>query len=237
MHASRRGLGLAAALLAAATAAGGCGSATPTAASPELEGEASADEVEAAEATAPDSPSTPTRPDASCGDGTCSSSETAESCPRDCREGCGDQVCTDGETAASCYVDCTAETFTFPLPGDDFHGEDSGPQTYFWRLHQYVEGRRSSRLHVVTRAEINLIFDDNGLTCDTQDVQVLVNGAVVGTFSISGSDRSVQQTFSFQPIAGPDYVVRYITTREVAAGCGAASYSRSGDSKLTLAGP
>lgn len=48
-------------------------------------------------------------PDTSCGDGTCTSDESAGSCPLDCGGGggeCGDQECDAGETPEACPQDC-----------------------------------------------------------------------------------------------------------------------------------
>lgn len=44
--------------------------------------------------------------DASCGDGSCDSGETASNCPSDCTT-CGDNLCTGAETLASCPGDCS----------------------------------------------------------------------------------------------------------------------------------
>ncbi|MDP7040082.1 MAG: hypothetical protein QGI45_13055, partial [Myxococcota bacterium] len=48
---------------------------------------------------------------ASCGNGTCESGETAESCAADCSEepseSCGDGTCDADESFASCPADCS----------------------------------------------------------------------------------------------------------------------------------
>lgn len=46
-------------------------------------------------------------PTGTCGDGTCSTSETCDTCPADCRcEGCGDGVCGEAEDCNGCASDC-----------------------------------------------------------------------------------------------------------------------------------
>src|SRR5690349_901256 len=40
-----------------------------------------------------------------CGDHTCETGETAQTCPADCTT-CGNNVCDAGETAQSCPADC-----------------------------------------------------------------------------------------------------------------------------------
>jgi uncharacterized repeat protein (TIGR02543 family) len=42
----------------------------------------------------------------SCGDGTCTADENANSCPVDCTAECGDSYCTHDENAATCSNDC-----------------------------------------------------------------------------------------------------------------------------------
>jgi len=63
-------------------------------------------------------------PEPVCGDGNCDSSETAESCPTDCKAPepptpvCGDEKCDSSETAESCPTDCKPPAPPEPVCGD-----------------------------------------------------------------------------------------------------------------------
>jgi hypothetical protein len=126
---------------------------------------------------------------------------------------------------------CSMVTVSFPQVGDTRSGAGGG--LYFWQLGDHVEGSRTTTLPPVGRADINLQIEMNGLTCDTQDIEVRINGTVVGTFSIAGGDAVIARSFTFPPIAGPTYTLRYHTSRMVAGGCGASGYSNIG-STVTL---
>ncbi len=137
-----------------------------------------------------------------------------------CGVACGmDESCVSG----ACMAVPTTTTITFPATGDTRVGAGSG--TYFWRLGDYVEGTRMTTLSTLTSVSFDLQLVMNGLTCDTQDVTLSINGTDVGTFSIAGGATSVMQSYSFAPIAGPTYTLRLETTRQVASGCGASGYA------------
>ncbi|MFA6131999.1 MAG: fibronectin type III domain-containing protein [Patescibacteria group bacterium] len=61
-----------------------------------------------------------------CGDGTCGSTETSESCPSDCPvipvEVCGDGSCNGSETTGSCPADCAVEVPVTDVCGDSVCG-------------------------------------------------------------------------------------------------------------------
>lgn len=122
------------------------------------------------------------------------------------------------------------ETVVFPSAADTIvpdHGN-------LWPLGSYVEGARATALTRVTRVDMHLALAANVLTCDTQDMRLLINGTQVGTFSIAGGAVAVDQSFSFAAIAGPSYTLRYETVRQVGSGCGSAAPDRSGTSTVTL---
>ncbi len=63
-----------------------------------------------------------------CGDGTCDTGETPESCPEDCGPEppvCGNGICEEGETILNCYDDC----YVAPFCGDGICNNDETWQT------------------------------------------------------------------------------------------------------------
>lgn len=46
----------------------------------------------------------------SCGDGVCASTESPQTCPQDCETACGDGTCDNDESVDTCPQDCTAGT-------------------------------------------------------------------------------------------------------------------------------
>jgi len=134
-------------------------------------------------------------------------------------------ACAAGETcvAGTCTAPMDAMV-TFPATGDTRVAAGGGPY-YYWRLGDYVQGVRTTTLPSARSVNFNLQLTSNGLTCDTQDVSLSINGTVVGSFSIAGGPMSISQSYTFAPITGPTYTLRLATTRQVGSGCGAASYA------------
>lgn len=128
------------------------------------------------------------------------------------------------------FIPGGGETIAFPIATDP---RVASVDLYFWRAGDYVEGTRTTATPSITSLTTSLVLDSNSLTCDTQDVRVLVNSVEVGTFAIATGDTTIARTFGFAPIAGPTYTFRYETISEVGSGCGSAGYSNAG-STLTI---
>jgi len=155
---------------------------------------------------------------------------------------CGtDQICvTDGATYASCQ-NCPAgcvlgycadsETVAFPSAGDY-----RNTTSYMWHAGDYVEGVRYTSVGTATGLDVHLLIGANVLSCDTQDVNVYLNGAVVGSFSVAAGQYTVDQSYSFAAIAGTTFTVRYQTISTVASGCGSAEYPNDNGSTVTVHG-
>ncbi len=133
-------------------------------------------------------------------------------------------VCGTGTscTSGTCVMVPTTTTVTFPSSSDT---RVASAGLYFWRMGDYVEGTRTTTLPSLTSVSFALTLDSNGLTCDTQDVSLSINGVTVGSFSIASGTMSVMQSFTFAAITGPSYTIRLETTRTVASGCGSAGYA------------
>jgi hypothetical protein len=126
--------------------------------------------------------------------------------------------------------ECSVVPVSFPVAGDT---RVASAGVYFWRLGDYVEGSRTTTLGSVGRLDMNLVLELNSLTCDTQDIEVRVNGALVGTVAIAGGDSVIARSFTFPAISGPTYTLGYHTAREVGSGCGSTGYANTG-STVTL---
>lgn len=123
-------------------------------------------------------------------------------------------------------------TVTFPTAADP----TSPTHGYLWTLGSYVQGSRATSLASARSLDMTLVPIENGLTCDTQDMRLTVNGVEVGRFVVTpGSVAPIVRTFSFAAISGPTYTLRYENVREVAGGCGSARFgSSSPASTITL---
>jgi len=107
---------------------------------------------------------------------------------------------------------------------------------HLWEAGSSVEGVRSVALVSVGRVVIAATLEANALTCDGQDMRLVVDGRVAGTFTISGGDTVINRDFTFAsgPVSGGVVTLRYENAREVASGCGSARFDKA-LSTLTLA--
>jgi hypothetical protein len=102
-------------------------------------------------------------------------------------------------------------------------------------------GNRAVAVNPVTNATITIYLDTNVLSCDTDDFNFLINGIVVGSFSITAADglgpivKSFGPFAPIAPIAG-QYELRYTVTSTVAPGCGSVAFNLSGVCTVDLTG-
>jgi len=88
---------------------------------------------------------------------------------------------------------------------------------YFW---SHVRGDSVTQTYVttetnVTRAVFDFTTPFNDLLGFSVDWNVLLNGTLIGTFSIApGEAHQIHLDYSFAPIAGPSYTVRFEVTSE-----------------------
>jgi hypothetical protein len=86
----------------------------------------------------------------------------------------------------------------------------------------------------VTRAVFDFITPFNDLIGFNVDWNVLLNGALIGTFSIApGESHQIHLDFSFAPITGPSYTVRFEVTSE-SGGTGSVSIGYAGANAGTV---
>jgi hypothetical protein len=121
-------------------------------------------------------------------------------------------------------------TFDFPGASDT----SVTMLTNYWNMGDYIEGTRTTSLPTITRLMMNVTTSANGLTCDTQDMDVIVNGTRVGGFMIHSGQTVITDSFTFAAITGPTYTIRFQTTRTVTGGCGSSGFDLA-SSSITLA--
>lgn len=114
------------------------------------------------------------------------------------------------------------ELLSFPV-ASDAHVSASGGG-YYWNSGDSIQGVRSTGLASITSADLSLRISPNGLTCDTQDMRLRINGTVVGSVIIAPGATTLTTSYTFGAITGPSYTLRLETTRTVASGCGAAGF-------------
>ncbi len=87
----------------------------------------------------------------------------------------------------------------------------------------YVEGTRTLTESAYA-VQMVLEIEENVLSCDTQDHYFMVDGVIVGTFSVAANDTQVVATFSFPEIGPGNHTFRIETSVTVAPGCGSAGF-------------
>ncbi|MGZ3418922.1 MAG: hypothetical protein ACXVEF_00455 [Polyangiales bacterium] len=107
-------------------------------------------------------------------------------------------------------------TFIFPQTGDT---RFTASGSYFWNAGDYYSGSRSTTLSSATSFSTGMAID-NVLSCDSIQMQVRINGTLVGTKTISSGPVSIPISFTFGAITGPSYTIEYKCALTVASGCG-----------------
>lgn len=113
------------------------------------------------------------------------------------------------------------ELLTFPS-ASDAHVAAVGSS--YWNAGDSIQGSRTTGLASITSADLTLSVSPNVLGCDTQDMQLSINGTVVGPVTISPGASTFSRSYSFAAISGPTYTIRLQTIRTVSSGCGAAGF-------------
>jgi len=110
---------------------------------------------------------------------------------------------------------------------------DAAQIGYFWSVGRGdgVRESFSTTLPTVDHLDLEFSVPDNVLNNGAQvDWNVEVNNVVVGSFTVlEGLIGDVSQSYSFAPIAGPNYTVELVVTNEVASGEGSVSLAYAGD--------
>jgi hypothetical protein len=111
----------------------------------------------------------------------------------------------------------TGGTFIFPKKSDPRVLNAGGD--HFWMAGDYYSGTRSTTLASATSFSTGMAID-NVLTCDSVQLQVRINGTLIGTKTISSGPVSIPMSFTFAAITGPTYTIEYRCPIEVTGGCG-----------------
>lgn len=127
-----------------------------------------------------------------------------------------------------------SQSVTFPASGDTI-SVASNP--YWWHAGDYAQGSRSLSLNTIYRVDYNLSLNYNSLW-DTGhvDLRLVINGSVVGSFTVWPGEYQKSVSFTFSPINGPVYTIRLEETNTVDPGMGSISVPLD-TSTLTFFGP
>lgn len=128
-------------------------------------------------------------------------------------------------------------TDSFPSPATTRFTQ----QVNFWNDGDFLEQLfTGTGLVSVNEFSLDLSVTNNSLTGDTQDMDAILNGVVIGSFMVNPGDTLLNLSFSGFDVAGmgvggDDYLVRLETTRTVLSGRGSANFA-NGSQNLTLHG-
>lgn len=112
-------------------------------------------------------------------------------------------------------------------------------QTNFWNDGDFLEQLfTGTGLSEVNEFSLDLSVTANSLVGDTQDMDAILNGIVIGSFMVNPGDTLLNLSFTGLNVAGmggggDDFLVRLETTRTVNGGAGSANFS-NGTRNLTL---
>jgi hypothetical protein len=92
---------------------------------------------------------------------------------------------------------------------------------YWWQAGDYAEGIRTLSLDSVEHLDYTLYISDNYLNgAGHLDLQLSINGQLVGSFSVLPGEFVKNVSFDFPAIGGPTYVIRLEETNTVDPGAG-----------------
>lgn len=94
----------------------------------------------------------------------------------------------------------------------------------FWNAGDFVEQQfTNTGITEINEFSLDLGIGPNSLNGDTQDMDVLINGVVIGSYQINPGDTLLNLSFTGLNLVGTgDYLVRLLTTRTVIAFAGSA---------------
>ncbi|MCB9507677.1 MAG: DUF4215 domain-containing protein [Myxococcales bacterium] len=138
-----------------------------------------------------------------------------------------DGSAAEGVFALSATAPPVPASEVLPSPdGDDPRQSLFG--TAYWNEGDYIEFEWTTSYATLSHVDIHLSLDLNALSCDTQDMDVIINGVTVGQMVIAPTLMEQDFAFDFDPVAGPVYTVRYETSRTVGDPCGSARMAPTG---------
>jgi uncharacterized repeat protein (TIGR01451 family) len=127
-----------------------------------------------------------------------------------------------------------SQSVTFPASGDTINVTYN---PYWWNAGDYAEGTRTLSLDTIYRVDYDLYLNYNILSGSGHvDLELIINGSVVGGFTVLPGEYQKSVSFTFSPINGPVYSIRLEETNTVDPGMGSISIPLD-TSKLTFFGP
>jgi hypothetical protein len=111
-----------------------------------------------------------------------------------------------------------SESAFFPATGDVV---SVAWYPYWWNAGDYAEGSRTPGFSSVTGISYDLTIEPNKLIGTGHvDLDLSINGVVVGSFTVLEGETSKSVSFSFPPISGPTFTIRLEETNTVDRGAG-----------------
>jgi hypothetical protein len=145
------------------------------------------------------------------------------------RNNCGKcgNVCATGQSCTAGVCTSPTATLTFPNTGDT---ETLGSPPYFWNAGDFYQGVRTTSLATTTSFSTTIQLTTNSLSsgCGTINLQVSINGTLIGTKTINtASGLSVPMSFTYPAISGPNFTIRYSNPTTVTSGCGSIQFTKN----------
>jgi len=111
-----------------------------------------------------------------------------------------------------------SESLLFPATGDTI---SVLANPYWWHAGDYAQGVRTPGLNRVTGVRYDLTITNNVLNSTGHvDLEMSINGIVVGSFTVLPGETSRSLAFLFPRISGPSYTIRLRETNTVDPGAG-----------------
>jgi hypothetical protein len=110
--------------------------------------------------------------------------------------------------------------------------------TYQWVNDDYVgQTVTGTSFGFINQIDLSLLYEDVLNIGQSQTYNVVINGTTVGDFTVAGlddsNDHTVVDSFTFAPIAGPDFTVLFrISSPSTPSGSGSLGWYHSGDNSF-----
>ena len=135
-------------------------------------------------------------------------------------------------------VEAPEGTFTTPYPttaqGDDVQTA-VGAWSWWWHPGDYAIGNRTTSLGSVNRLDYHMVIAENILNNGGYcDIEFYLNGTKIGDFRVVEGEFEKDLSWTFAPIAGPNYELEMVETNLVDPGKGSFRLDSDKPGQVTL---